>query len=694
MNKMVERNHQKKPITRVENLDGTLVLGICPNGGKTIITILGMEKYLKKNPKHKILILAHSTNVIRDNFIEGLTDCSSSITFTWSKDLSDNSQVHVALPANFDKITKKYDMVVVDEAHENYLTSRSSKGQVQQIIKKVGAKNQLLLTGTPSKFISEGGYDIEFISLLEMPLEYMSTLGIELIETRYNWKDKYMRTGNLREEAFSDKSETDKAIEQITMSIFNKIKGNLTAKQFNAIRTISKAQGHAKSIMAQLFNKTLKRTIFICGSIPQSNDVNEILNNNGVSSYVSHSEADDDDMFKRFKNNEFNVLVVVRRGRLGYSDNGLYNIIDMSGTHNPDLIYQMFARVLRGTPSQQKYYYKVTTQEPGMRSLTHMSTCAALMLTDMEFLSTFNGKNFNGIKIPVISTPRVSEPTPKKNSVKKEADKIQLPQFKNDIINFMKNVIADKDKAVSVYKMTTIAEVKRLLEINKNTPAVPSGYWNKERCIEEAKKYAKPYDLNSENRTVYQIMRDNKWMHEVWSNFIYRDAPDSITMDKVIELLELREFKQINKFAKKYPRPYFYIKNNEDIKSKYFPSRRVVANTTTKGSTFWTKEKCIEVAKLCSSRYDFEKKYKTAKVKMASQWPDLLNEIFPNPGKKTTWTKNKIIEVANNCSHREDMREKHQQAYTVMTKSYPDLADEIFGKKLSGKNRDNRLNFR
>ena len=43
---------------------------------------------------------------------------------------------------------------------------------------------------------------------------------------------------------------------------------------------------------------------------------------------------------------------------------------------------------------------------------------------------------------------------------------------------------------------------------------------------------------------------------------------------------------------------------------------------------------------------------------------------------------------------REDMRQKHLQAYSVMTKSYPDLAEKIFGKKIMGKNRNNRLGLK
>jgi len=447
------RNYQKNPITRIENLDGKLVLGMCPNSGKTVVTILGIDAYLKKNPSEKWLVIAHSTNVIKKNFTDSLIDLKNDISFTWSTDLSDDSQVHVIITANEPYVTQKYNNVVLDEAHENYLANKQSKEQVQRLIKKIGAKNELLLTGTPSKFINEGGYDIEIVSLLDMPVEYMSTLGVELIETRYNWRGQYTRSNSLRESAFGDITDSERAMESITLEILKKIKHGLTAQEFNRVKTLKRIKGGAKSIMAELFGKIMKRTMFVCGSISQADDVNLILNDNGVSSHVSHSESDESsELFDNFKAGKFSVLVVVNRGRLGYSDNSLYNIVDMSGTHNPDLIYQMFARVLRGKPNQQKFYYKVTTQEPGMKDLTHMSTCAALMLTDKKFLSTFNGKNFNGMKIPMITSTKKPSITTGKKSVSKPSDKLRLPEFTNDIVDFMRNVVADSDKPTSVIK--------------------------------------------------------------------------------------------------------------------------------------------------------------------------------------------------------------------------------------------------
>jgi superfamily II DNA or RNA helicase len=661
---MKARNYQLKSIEKIKNLKGKLVLAMCPNGGKTVTTIIGLMEYLKNNPDHKILILAHSTNVIKQNFMTSLVEFSKYITFTWSDDLSDESQVHVALPAQYNKITQKYNLVVVDEAHENYLTSKNSVGQVRNIIKQIGAKNELLLTGTPSKFISEGGYDIDFVALLDMSSKNISNLSIELIETSYNWKNNYYGY-EVKSESYNDEL-TKEAMRDITNSIINKIKYRLSADEFNKIRTWNRISGGFKSIMGEVFGNLIDKTIIVCGSVKQANDVNEILNEDHKSpiSYVSHSDNDvDSEVFESFKSNDFKVLVVVRRGRLGYSDDNLYNIIDMSGTHNPDLIYQMFARVLRGNPSMNKFYYKLTTKESGMKDLTHMATSAALMLIHKDFLSTFNGKNFNGIKIPVIKKSQTITTKNKSGKTKsKVVDKLILPEFTNDVVSFMRNVIADADKPTAVYKMVTIGEVKRGLNIQNNI--YPAGYWTKERCIEEAKKYKTSSELHISNRTVYQTMRDQKFIHEVFTDWIYKNhesrlkskSQSECTFERTISLLEKKEFDKISDFSKKYPRPYkMFIKDNDEIKDKYFPNRKINKYEI-------SLDECIDIAKSCKSRYDMEKNFRNHYKRLKDNLPAEIDKIFGDKknikGVRKSLSKEKVIEIAKNCKSRIELSTK------------------------------------
>jgi superfamily II DNA or RNA helicase len=444
-----------------------VVFAIAPNGGKTEISIDVLEKLLVLNPKWRALILTHSTNVLKDNYTERLDGINTKLTYSTTFDNS--CRIHICLPNSENKIKGQYEFLIVDEAHENYLAKR-----VQRIISNIKPKKQLLLTGTPSRFIKEGGWQLYTIAANEIPIEYFAKLQIELIVSNYNWAKNLNNNLEVKKEYIFQRNDTKKTLESILLKLIDRLKKGLRPEEFNNPSFLTNLKSWAYTY------KKLGKTLIVCRSIKQANDVNSILIENGVNSAVSNSETDLDSLeIQNFKNNMYNVLVVVDRARLGYSDDDLYNIIDMSGTHNPNIIYQIFSRALRGTPDMQKYYLKVTTQEYGMMDYTHACVSAALMLTDNKYLSTFNGNNFNGIKIPVIKHPKL--PTTGghsggSGSSKPKTKKFLFPEFTNDVIDMFKNIIHNLDEPVSIYKTTTIGEVRAALS-NRNS-------WTKERILD------------------------------------------------------------------------------------------------------------------------------------------------------------------------------------------------------------------
>ena len=437
------------------------ILGLAPNGGKTEISIHVLCRFINLNPKSKVLVLTHSTNVLKDNYTSRLDELF--LPFTYSTTFDPTCQVHICLPNSEHLINGIYDLLVVDEAHENYLADR-----VQRIVKKTKAKKQLLLTGTPSKFIKEGGYNIYTLAANAIPTEYFSKLQIELVASNYNWFKELNADYEIRSQYKFKTKETKKTLENILLKLIDRVRVGLNAEEFNNPGVIAKLKQWGYTY------KKLGKTIVICRSIKQASDVNNIMLANGVNSIVSDSETDKESIeIANFKDNKYDVLVVVDRARLGYSDDNLYNIIDMSGSHNPNVLYQIFARVLRGTPNMQKYYLKVTTQEYGMMDFTHACVSAALMLTDNKYLSTFNGSNFNGIKIPVVKKPtkiNVGEGSGGSGGNKSTKKKLIFPEFTNDVIDMFKNIIHNLDEPVSIYKLTTIGEVRAMLNgINLHT---------------------------------------------------------------------------------------------------------------------------------------------------------------------------------------------------------------------------------
>jgi hypothetical protein len=453
--------------------------------------------------------------VLLDNFYDRLNSLDLDFTFS---DKFEDAQVHLALPHSEGKMNKHYDFVIVDEAHENYFASR-----VQRIIKSVGCKKQLLLTGTPSKFIQEGGYEIIAIASNEIAAEYFAKLGIELVASSYTWDNYYNQDLNINDKFDFTLEDTQHTLENVMLKLIQRIKSNLTPSQFNNPNFINSIKSWANNF------KTVGKTLIVCKSIKQSNQVYQILKGHKINVAKSNSDNDKDNAFvNEFKNDMYDVLVVVNRARLGYSDDNLYNLIDMSGTHNPDLIYQMFSRVVRGNNTQQKFYIKVTSSDLFKMDLTYLSVSAALMLTDKTYLLNYNGKNFNGLEIPVLKKPKTTTSgssgcSTGGSSDSKKVKKI-LPEYSLDVIDMFKNVLHNLDNPVSIYKMTTIGEVRHRLGLSET---LPSGYWNdKERCAEEALKYKTKAEWQKNGGSSYNVASRNGWIAELTQHMENKIKPN------------------------------------------------------------------------------------------------------------------------------------------------------------------------
>jgi superfamily II DNA or RNA helicase len=466
MNRDLElRDYQLPAVDHIMETD-RCVLAICPNGGKTEISIETIQRFLSIMPSARVLILTHSTNVLLDNYWDRLDEIN--VGFTYSKTFDDDCSVHICLPHNEKNIKGSYDYLIVDEAHENYLADR-----VQRIVSKISPTKQLLLTGTPSKFIRDGGYDIYVIAANEISDIWFAKLNIELVASNYNWLGHYDKDNEVMKTFNFTREDTERTLESVVLKLIDRVKTKFTAEQFNHPSIITRVKSWA------LTYKSIGKTMIVCRRHEQANLVNKILLKHGVDSIISHSICDPSgSRIKEFKSGDHNVLVVVNRARIGYNDNSLMNLIDLSGTHNPDIIYQMFCRTLRGTPDVEKFYLKVTPKESYNMALTEISVCAALMLTDKRYLTEYNGTNFSSIKIPIRHNPRVSEGEVIKDGGvvsprRKRQDKIfVLPEFTHDIINVFRDVLHDLNNTASIYKLTTIGDVKHQLGLTNKRPVM------------------------------------------------------------------------------------------------------------------------------------------------------------------------------------------------------------------------------
>ena len=430
-NDITLRDYQVEAIDFINNNEGKLVLAMCPSSGKTETIIYYLNQLYKTNPNIKALILPHSTNVLLNNFYERLD--SRNVDFTYSNNATLDVNVHVILPQNHAKINDQYDIIIIDEAHENYFAK-----MIQNIIVKTKVEKQILLTGTPYQFVGNNGFKMHFVALSDLDSSLIPKLRVDILESDYDWNGNYNQSKELKLNFdFKDESTT------------------------NSLKTTF------DFILARNKSKKIEKTIIVCRNIKQSNSVKNYLTNIGLASEISNSENDkDSSKISDFKKNKFNILIVVNRARLGYDDIDLINLVDISGTLNPNIIYQMFARLLRGSNDTNKYYIRMTSKDDNLLN-SEISTSVALMLTHRDYIENFNGKSFNSNEI-IINPSFFNKnknltkdgllSNPRGNSSKR------LLIETDDVISFYKGVISEKEKYVGIYKFCNVSDVLNKLK--------------------------------------------------------------------------------------------------------------------------------------------------------------------------------------------------------------------------------------
>lgn len=506
------REYQTDPTTStISKLEAgkKVILNGCPGSGKTEMAIYIIKNYLDSGKK--VLVLAHSTNVLKNNFQD-----------RWNDYYDNHPNLTICIPQSYKK--DSYDLVIVDEAHENYLAK-----VVQDIVKDIPA--QLLLTGTPSPLILKGGFDIEVIAMEDVPREFFAKTGIELLSTCYKWTETdYNQSGNLKYNTSITKSDTESSLDAIIVKLIDRLRNkSISAEKFNKPSILAR-------IKSAIFKgSNLGKTMFVCSRKSQADYVNAYLVKKGYNSKVSHSDSDGDSvLFDSFKNGDFDVLVVVNRGRLGFSDDNLMNIIDMSGTKNPNLIYQMFARCVRGNQSQSKLFMKLAPTGDAMHDLTAVATQMALSLMFKNVISVFNGKNMKGMFIPVLKTKSETEKVKAKTEkVKSEkSNRVIFPEYHTDVLVELKNIRYSLEDELSIYKKGEIGQI--ISQISGSS--LPAGWWTQERIKEESLKYKSKYEWSRLSGGSYTAAINLDILEDCCSHMEVKMKPQGHwTEDRIIE---------------------------------------------------------------------------------------------------------------------------------------------------------------
>lgn len=332
------------------------ILAAAPGSGKTTISQIVIQKYIQKYPDAKVLVLTHGQNLLKNQYLENLQNPHVKIDFTFGDfDSDESTQVFVGIPHSINRLpAAKIDLLVVDECHEFYL-----KKMVQSIIKKYSPKHQLLLTGSPSEF------------------NRLKSLGT-------NYKITYICGNDLiSKNVFSD-------VEMDVVELTN-------SRNTNIVENIRKMLRHAENK-----GKNLSKLIVAVNGINQADLVAQFLRLKGRKVALSTSENDrDSDKIKKFQENQYDTLVVVQRGILGFSDNNVTGLFDLRCSKDVEISNQIFARVLRKHPdSVEKFYYRCGNKKnrDWHNQVVMLFKIKSLMRKDI--FTRYNGSNM------VVDAPR------------------------------------------------------------------------------------------------------------------------------------------------------------------------------------------------------------------------------------------------------------------------------------------------
>jgi superfamily II DNA or RNA helicase len=464
-----------KVLISLSNAQSVILAG-CVGSGKTIMSNRIMQKY------KKVLVLAHGQDILRTQFAESTRTFTKNVhiikrskQFTELRDLKKG--VVVSLPQTIKNIKNlgDFDLIVVDEAHHFYLAD-----MCQSILEKQPKAKRLLLTATP--FVLRSLNIEEHIFTLDKALDIgiMSNATMEIMTSCYNYNLlDYTQDATLKEAAETKitKKETDQTMGSVLSAL---------------VKSVS-----------QKVNK-LDKTIIVASSIRQSNYITSFLKKAKIASLVSHSKGDisseNIELFKKDKT--LSVLVVVGRARLGFDMPELVNMVDMSGTLNPALLYQMLGRVTRVHPrGKKKRFIKVTPSK--LHQYTYATMCITAGLCYEDFFRSYDPDNYYGMPIPrEVYGDEFAEDDDSDTQVRKKS---LLDLAKTcDIFNKLKynpNNILDKSAYI------TLAEIRaKMLGIVR---------WDYDSAKKEATKYNSLHKWHTKSSGSYGWAEKNKVQRKI-----------------------------------------------------------------------------------------------------------------------------------------------------------------------------------
>jgi superfamily II DNA or RNA helicase len=317
----------KEIISNLNKGFDAIVLAACPGSGKGVM----IQKIINSLPRRKVLIITHGQKLLKAQFLKDLKSPKTPINFTFGE-IGSGSDVEVGIMQEYSKITSKYDIVVIDEAHHFYGSESSNT-----LLSKSSPQDIILLTGTPSKLGKmSNNFKFVFVSAEDISKnDVYSTVNIDFIKTGSN---------DISHEIMAIKSKISKFKNQKIMIMAPSVK-------------------YAESLRSSLSNRKV-------GVSTSSDSKNKV-----IESYL---------------NGEIDTLIVVNKGILGFNDPSTTMVIDLKASDNVDLTYQFLARALRKGNVQEKHYLRLVNKNNWNENVSIMKKVANLF-TSKGFKQSVKG---------------------------------------------------------------------------------------------------------------------------------------------------------------------------------------------------------------------------------------------------------------------------------------------------------------
>jgi superfamily II DNA or RNA helicase len=437
-----------------------VVLAATPGAGKTNMAINVITKLA--TPGKRVLVLTQGQNILKDQFFNRLKEVGAPFTFgVLSRTTVPDVQVHVALPqwAGFRKgRAPKYDYIVIDEAH-HWFTAPSE----QAILAQNPKAKLLLLTGTPSRFVKSKEFPIEFITIQEL-LEYnvLTDPYIEIVQTNLpmTLRDYNMQSGELLNDTEFTPQHIAAAMDAVLDALLKRLKSRARDPKLH----------HSwlkKGLEWNAILGSLEKTMVIAHDQDQARKIKDYFNKAGVE--VALSTSDDDADSTQVANftakPDVSVLIVVRRGILGFDFKQLQNIIDLSCSMSPDTNFQALCRVVRKHGDARKLYLKVTPIY--MAPAIHHALAFTVALSMPDLFKSYDG-DWKTVPVPKLKKPRTGEgegdgPDGAEDDGKpNKKPKVPWPAMLPELLTFNELKHLDRTKDVSSIAYTTFNDVREL----------------------------------------------------------------------------------------------------------------------------------------------------------------------------------------------------------------------------------------